>query len=93
MIDLNTSNCTARNDVQKHNTHHPVKHLDPVVSQRTTRLKSYAIYIYIYINKRIEAAQQVFGNLKIHVDAACCTFASPPTSTVGKLRIATSASP
>ena len=29
-----------------------------------------------YINMRIQTAHQVFGNLKKHFDAACCTFAS-----------------
>ena len=42
--DLNTSNCTARNDVQQHNTHDPVKHLDPVMSHWKTHLKSYEVY-------------------------------------------------
>ena len=49
-IAWSTSNCASRNDVRKYNKHEPVKHLDLVISDWTTHLKSYAVYQHAETN-------------------------------------------
>ena len=87
MIDLNTSNCTARNDVKKHNKHDPVKRLALVISHWKTHLKSYAVYQHaerhcaaiLWYSR--ESLRRCLLQLRVSI-----------TSTFGKLCIATSAS-
>ena len=71
IIDFNTSNSAARIYAGTQKKHDTVNHRRVMMIDWTTRLESHAICKHADRN-----CEEVYGNLKLHFDAACCTFAS-----------------
>ena len=71
IIDFNTSNSAARIYAGTQKKHDTVNHRRVMMIDWRTRFESHAICKHADRN-----CEEVCGNLKLHLDAACCTFAS-----------------